>query len=267
MKNRMTALSPVLLSVLLTCLGSVMVFGFRYTLFGYFLWGLAAAGALRLPRSSRLYMLVLLGALSVLGVTPVNAHMLENKWLMSIGMVSVAAVPYFVQRFFIKDTAIAFTFHHGRRWYRTEILYVVFTAVLAYLSLPIYFNLTGQHQNWQFTDSGAHLFWLFVSLMAVGLWDELFFIASVLGILRRQLPFWLANGLQAIIFSSFLYELGFRSWGVFAAYVFALIQGYVFKRTHSLLYAITIHLVFDAVLFFALVNAHYPQRFDIFITG
>ena len=108
---------------------------------------------------------------------------------------------------------------------------------------------------------------LFIGTNALGIWDELFFIITVLALLRRHLPFFWANAIQAVLFTAFLYELGFRGWAPLAIYPFALLQGIVFKKTHNLLYIIAIHLTIDFVLFLALINAHHPHLVDIFITS
>ena len=50
-----------------------------------------------------------------------------------------------------------------------------------------------------------------------------------------------------------------------ASHLFALTQGYIFKKTESLLYVITIHLTLDLVLFLALLNVHTPTLADIFL--
>lgn len=90
---------------------------------------------------------------------------------------------------------------------------------------------------------------LFVGVKAVGTWDELFFICTCLVILRRHFPLWQTNLLQAVIFVSFLLELGYSSWGPLLTVPFALpahcgssircplrpvLQGYIFARTRSL---------------------------------
>ena len=54
---------------------------------------------------------------------------------------------------------------------------------------------------------------LFIGVNAVGLWDELFFICTAFALFRRHFPLWQANILQATIFVSFLWELGYQSWG------------------------------------------------------
>ena len=78
---------------------------------------------------------------------------------------------------------------------------------------------------------------------------------------------WQANILQAIIFVSFLWELGYQAWGPFLTTIFALVQGYLFNRTRSLLYVVSVHLIFDCVLWGILVHAHNPGWLPIFLTS
>ena len=64
---------------------------------------------------------------------------------------------------------------------------------------------------------------------------------------------------------SFLWELGYREWGPLLTIPFALLQGFIFMRTHSLAYVVTVHLLFDAVVFAVLVHAHNPGLLPIFL--
>lgn len=125
---------------------------------------------------------------------------------------------------------------------------------------------TGAYQNWVVENDPYHLFILFLGTNGLGIWDELFFIVTVLALLKRHMPFHQANLVQALLFTSFLYELGFRGWAPFIIYPFALLQGLVFRRTDNLVYIIAIHLTIDFVLYLALINAHHPQLLNIFIT-
>jgi membrane protease YdiL (CAAX protease family) len=101
----------------------------------------------------------------------------------------------------------------------------------------------------------------------VGIWDELFFICIIFALLRRYFPFWIANVLQAIVFVSFLWELGYRSWGPALTLPFALIQGWIFEKSRSVYYIITVHLLFDVVVFLVLVYAHHPTWLPIFFVS
>jgi hypothetical protein len=64
---------------------------------------------------------------------------------------------------------------------------------------------------------------------------------------------------------SFLWELGYRSWGPLMTVPFALLQGFIFARTKSLTYVVCVHLLFDLVVFLVLVHAHNPGWLSIFL--
>jgi membrane protease YdiL (CAAX protease family) len=66
---------------------------------------------------------------------------------------------------------------------------------------------------------------------------------------------------------SFLWELGYRGWGPLLTIPFALLQGYIFQRTRSLPYVVTVHLTFDMIIFAILVHAYDPALFDVFLTA
>src|SRR5262249_46380897 len=141
----------------------------------------------------------------------------------------------------------------------------VFTALIAYLLLPFYLRNTGSYVNWTVVPGTSHIIRLFLGTFMLGAWDEIFFVATVLAIFRQYLHFWYANVLQAALWTTFLYILGFHGWGFYLIFIFALIQGYIFRRTRSLLYIITIHLTLDFILFLALLHAYHPEWIRIFV--
>lgn len=205
-------------------------------------------------------------ALFVLSVTPVNTSLALGHFLIAIPLMGLAvAIPNILLEQRHHYRIILYKLRHGRRWYWQEMLYIVVPALIGYLLLPIYFRTTGQYLHWHVALGASNLTVFLIGLIIVGIWDEVFFVATMAAILRQRLPFWLANLAQAVIFSSFLYELGFRSWGVIFSYLFALVQCYIFKVTNSLIYAATIHVVFDVMLFLALVHAYYPSSLPIFL--
>ena len=185
---------------------------------------------------------------------------------MGIPLSLVIIGPYLLSRYVFKDHVITFHFLNGRAWYKTEILYILATALVGYLLLPFYFANTGAYHNWTVLPGAFNLLRLFIGTQALGLWDELFFVNTVLTLLRRHMPFTWANLIQAVFWTAFLFQLGFRGWAPLFIYPLALLQGYIFMRTKSLLYIITIHLTLDAVLFLVLAHAYYPSWLPIFIT-
>jgi membrane protease YdiL (CAAX protease family) len=211
--------------------------------------------------------LLLIGVgISIVSTTSVEA---DISWPMffRLGVVLAAAVavPVAIDRLVYRRTAIRFPWFTGRRWTRMQWAYVVAVPLLGWLILPFYFIRSGAYQNWPPIQTASEFGRFFVGVNAVGLWDELFFICVCFALLRRHFPLWQANLLQATIFVSFLWELGYRVWGPLLTIPFALLQGYIFTRTKSLTYVVIIHLLFDAVVFLAIVHAHDRGIFPFFL--
>ena len=223
------------------------------------------AGA-RPPSMLRDLSLIALG-LVVIRLIPLAAEL--DNWAMvrfALALGGAVLLPYLVSRFVYRDRAIAFPWRGGGRWGVWHWVWLGAVLVLAWLILPFYFISSGVYQNWPDVDTPDLIARLFVGVGAVGIWDELFFICTVFVLLLRHFPSWLANLLQAIVFVSFLWELGYQAWGPILTIPFALAQGLIFLRTHSLGYVVTVHLLFDAVVFAVLVHAHNPDLFAIFPT-
>ncbi|WP_194422171.1 CPBP family intramembrane glutamic endopeptidase [Microbacterium abyssi] len=284
--------APGLAPALLVCLAAPAFFVAEWTLLG---WVLLAAGvavawliesrqpANRLavrsgarletardvtastPSLTRDLSLIAIGML-IVSVIPLAAE-LDNLAMLrfTLALGGAVVVPYLISRFVYRDRAIGFPWRTHRRWGRLQWTWLIAVLVLGWLILPFYFITSGVYQNWPVVDSPELIARLFVGVGAVGIWDELFFICTVFALLRRHFPDALANVLQAIVFVSFLWELGYREWGPVLTIPFALLQGYIFLRTHSLAYVVTVHLLFDAVVFAVLVHAHNPGLLPIFL--
>lgn len=206
--------------------------------------------------------------LGIIRLIPLAAEL--DNWAMvrfALALGGAVAVPYVVSRFVYKDRATGFPWRGGGRWGALHWGWLAGVLVLGWLVLPFYFIASGVYQNWPTVDSPELIARLFIGVGAVGIWDELFFICTVFAVLLRHFPGWLANVMQAVVFVSFLWELGYRSWGPLLTIPFALVQGFIFMRTRSLGYVVTVHLLFDAVVFAVLVHAHHPALFDMFPTA
>jgi membrane protease YdiL (CAAX protease family) len=136
---------------------------------------------------------------------------------------------------------------------------------MGYAVLPAYMVNTGVYRNWPAVSDPEGISRLFLGTNVLGIWDELFFICTVFALLRRHLPVAQANVLQAVLFTAFLWELGFHAWAPFFIFPFALLQALIFTRTKSLSYIVCVHLLFDFVLFLVLIHAHNRAWVDIFI--
>lgn len=176
-------------------------------------------------------------------------------------------VPWALSRWVARERTIVFPVGTGRRWTRAQWAYLAVVVVVGYLVLPVYFLGSGAYRNWPDVSTAQEVWRLFVGVNAVGIWDELFFVCVVFALYRQHFPVWLANLLQATVFVSFLWELGYREWGPLLTVPFALVQGWIFSWTRSLPYVVTVHLLFDAVVFGVLVHAHRPELFDVFVTA
>lgn len=181
----------------------------------------------------------------------------------AVALGGAVLIPYAITRWGFRDRAIRFPWKAGR-WSRRMWVYIGAVVLAAYLILPFYFLTSGVYRNWPPVAEWGAIARLFMGVNAVGLWDELFFVCTVYTLLLRHFRPWLANLLQAGIFVSFLWELGYQSWGPLLTIPFALVQGAIFSWTKNLLYVVAVHLLFDAVVFLVIVHAHHPAALPIF---
>ena len=214
------------------------------------------------------HMLILIAMVGLLGVVPINTDIsYSHTSIMGGALLLTIFVPYLITSRVFKEKVITFPFSFGRKWYKREIAYVLFAGLVSYLILPFYLANMHSYLNWGVVLDPSHIIRLFLGTNALGIWDELFFVGVCLALLRQHLPFIWANAAQAALWTTFLYELGFRGWGPFAIFFFAMSQGYIFKKRKSLLYIITVHLTIDFMLFLVLIHLHHPEQLRIFITS
>jgi hypothetical protein len=219
----------------------------------------------RTPSLTRDLSLIAIGQLIVSAI-PLHAE-LDNAAFVrfTLGLGGAVVVPYVISRYVYRDSAIRFPWRGGGKWSRLQWGWLVAVLALGWLILPFYFITSGVYQNWPVVNTPDLIARLFVGVGAVGIWDELFFICTVFVLLRRHLVIWQANLLQTVVFVAFLWELGYQAWGPALTIPFALLQGVVFLRTRSLAYVVSVHLLFDAVVFLVLVHAHNPGALPIFL--
>ena len=255
-----------LLPALGVSLSAFLLFGLQLPGWGHGLLVLSLVAAYVLNRELAKDLLLIGIGIAIVSTTSVEADVSWDRF-MAIGTVLVLAVatPLLIDRLVYRRRAITFPWRGGHRWTRAEKIYVVAVPVLGWAILPFYFIRSGAYLNWPHITNASELARFFVGVTFVGSWDEVFFICTCFALLHRHFPVWLANLLQAIIFVSFLWELGYREWGPLLTAPFALLQGWLFSRTGSLLYVLVVHLLFDAIVFMAIVHAHNPQWLAIFV--
>ena len=255
-----------LLPGVLLALSGFLLFGLEARLAGYLVLAVTLIAAVIIDRPLAKDLLLIVIGLVALSLVPINTdiewgHML----LMGTALAAAVLIPYLVSRFIYRDHAIKFPVWTGKRWTRFEFGYLIAVVILGWFLLPVYMIPTGVYENWPAASDPASIARLFLGTNVLGIWDELFFICTTFTLLRRHLPDWQANLLQAVLFTSFLWELGFHSWGPFLIYPFALLQGWIFRQTKSLSYIVSVHLLFDFILFLVLLHAHNPEWLTIFL--
>lgn len=255
-------------SLALSCGAALLMVGLQNRPTGFLLLLLSVLTGATAGREFFRHSLLINIALLILGIAPISTDISYGHFLTMGPLLTLAvAAPYWISRYYYKERIISFPLSHWRHWTKNEIGYLLLALVVAYFLLPFYLSNTDSYQNWVVPLDTSSLIRLFIGTNVLGAWDELFFICTILTIMRQHLPFWWANLAQATIFTSFLYELGFRGWwGPIMIFIFALIQGYVFKRTHSLGYILSVHLTVDLVLYLALIYEYYPHKLPIFVT-
>lgn len=248
----------------LIAIAAVLIFGFL-TPWGYLslIAGVSLGFVASRPLGRDLGLIAL--GLGIISTISVEANIeWPNFFLLGGVLTAGVVVPYVVHRKVLQDDAIRYPRRRGQPWSKLEWSWLAFVLLAGWFILPRYFIHSGTYQNWPAVDSPSEVGRLFIGVNAVGIWDELFFICMIFTLLARHFPFWTANVLTSIIFVSFLWELGYRSWGPLLTIPFALVQAVVFTKSRSLPYTITVHLLFDFIVFCSILHAHHPEWLPVF---
>jgi membrane protease YdiL (CAAX protease family) len=255
------------LAAALVSASAIPLFGLQERPTGYTVLAAGLVVAAVVDRALLRHLLLIAAGLVIISSMSLEADLTDAGMLrFTVTLSAAVAVPYAISRWVYREDVITFPVGTGNRWSRFEFGYLALVVVGGYLILPVYFLGSGAYLNWPEISGPDEIARLFVGVNAVGLWDELFFVCTVFALLRRHFPFWQANLLQAVVFVSFLWELGYRGWGPLLTVPFALLQGYIFQRTRSLPYVVTVHLTFDVIIFGILVHAYNPELADVFLT-
>ncbi|MBU8870885.1 MAG: CPBP family intramembrane metalloprotease [Gemmatimonadales bacterium] len=187
-----------------------------------------------------------------------DAHVLELALALGLG---ILLVPALLAKYWLKEP-LDYSWFNGP-WSRRMWIWLPSGFVVAYVFMWLYFNILTPdlHHSWPLPlegDRSGALWRLFWGCNFVGVWDELAFINFVFVLLCRHFRFAEANIIQAIFFTSFLYEMAFVGWGPVVIYLFALVQGLTYHKTRSLFYIVILHLMIDSILFYMIVNRWYP---------
>lgn len=143
-----------------------------------------------------------------------------------------------------------------------DVIYTVLSVPLAWAVLQIYWWLTPTlHLQWTLTPGAAdsgEIRRLFLGINLVGIWDELFFVNTAFAILRSLFHFRAANALQAVIYTSVLFDMAFVGAGPVIVFLFAWTQGSMFEKSEGLVWVLAVHLIVDYFLVAAILEHYYP---------
>ena len=203
-----------------------LLFALQLAGWGHLLLALSLLGAVLVSRELAKDLALIGIGITIVSTTSVVASVDWDRFL-AIGAVLLLAVlvPAAVDRLLLRRRAIRFPLRTGEPWTRLEKGYIVAVPFLGWLILPFYFITSGVYRNWPHLADGGEVARFLAGVNFVGTWDELFFICTCFALLRRHFGVWTANLLQATIFVSFLWELGYQAWGPLLTVPFALLQG------------------------------------------
>ncbi|MEK7603404.1 MAG: CPBP family glutamic-type intramembrane protease [Patescibacteria group bacterium] len=254
------------ISLALIIFSAVVLIGIQLKLVGWVILAASFGSTFwLLPKIARDLRLIML-SLAILGLTPISTEITGwNMLNLAIMLPLAVMLPHLILRKYYADKTIKFNFDVRRKWSRPEKFYLLTGVIGAYFVLPYYFTSTGAYLNWPSINNWSEAIRLFIGTNGMGTWDEFLFVNTIMALLLRHFTYKVANLAQAIIFTSFLFELGFSSWGWAMIFAFALTQGAVYKRTKSIYFLLCIHLSIDFILYLALIWSHNPSKMPVFL--
>lgn len=204
---------------------------------------------------------VLLGCVALLAATDINTST-SNRNFLQVGLPFLLVV--LVPALILARTdpgAIRYRFLPVKKR-RADVVYTVLSIPLAWAILQFYWWIHPDlHLQWELPsepDEGE-IQRLFVGINMVGIWDELFFVNTVFAVLRSLFRFPVANAVQAVVYTSVLYDMAFVGIGPLIVYAFAWTQGSMFEKSEGLVWVLFVHLIVDFFLVAAIVQGYYPD--------
>lgn len=199
----------------------------------------------------------------IVAIAPISTELsLESFYRMWVYMFPALCFPYVVHTLFSKNQPILFQLQLFKiKKYHMQ--YVAFVVGIVIFIMPFFLS-QWVYRNWTVEPTFESVFLLAFWLCLVGLWDEMFFVNSLLSVLRGTVWFWIANITQAAIFTTFLYRIWFDSWGPVFIFPYTFLQGYMFHKTQSLLFIIGVHMIMDVIVFTSLLWLYGIIPFPLF---
>jgi len=237
--------------------------GWQY--FHFFGWPLMAFSlfvAWRLKEILWLKTLVLFAyTIVILFTTNIDSNFTDYRMIeftLKLG-VGLALVPALLAKYWLK-TPLSYNWLNGKwSWKMWAWLPIGFGLAFLVLGVYFYYLTPNLHTSWPIVgEKNEGLLRIFFVCNIGGFWDELVWINFIFGLMIRHFSLWEANLAQAFFFTAFLFDVAFFGAGLYIVYIFALVQGYTYYKTKSLLYLVALHFIVDIVLFYMIANRWFP---------
>ena len=203
---------------------------------------------------------VLLACVAILTITDINTSLTTANFL-QLG-IPFALVVFFPGVVLARtDPGVIRYRLWPRRFRRLDLFYVIISIPLSWALLKFYWWMNPfMPTHWILPAAFDRLqvTRLIVGINSVGIWDELFFVNVSFAVLRSLFRFRTANAVQAVLYTSVLYDMAFTGIGPFIVGLFAWTQAAMFEESENLLYVLVVHLIVDAFLVMAILSYHYP---------
>ena len=239
-------------------LAGFVLFALDQSLPGYALLAAALAVAAFVDRLLFRDLALIAAGVAIISAVPITTDVSTSHMLvMGSAMIAAVGIPYAVSRFATKEHAVVFPVRTGQKWTRAEKWYLPAVVVIGYALLPVYMIRTGVYTNWPAVHDPEGIARLFVGTNALGIWDELFFICTVLRA-AAPTPARLAGQpaaggpVHVVPVGTGVQVLGAR----FSSTRSPCCRPASSRVTKSLSYIVSVHLLFDFVLFLVLLHAH-----------
>jgi hypothetical protein len=244
------------------CGATVLLIPLAWYVPGFVAWGISAFATARHPDPRvRRNLGILLGCIALLAFAPIHTG-LDTPHMLALAacFAAVIAGPVLAMRRLGRGE-LRWRFWPTRFSLR-DIFYTLISVPLSWAVIEMYFfHLNpGFAAHWPLPPifDADDVKRLVAGINCVGIWDELFFVNIVYGLLRGVFPARIANPAQAVVYTSVLYDMAFTGHGVWIVYVFALTQGLMYEKSRVLLYVLLVHLIVDLWLVLAILQWHYP---------
>ncbi len=170
--------------VLALCISGIILIGLHNLAIGWPAMIVTGIASLYYTwNDDRKYLLLAITMMAIVGLTPINTDIrYSHALLMALLLAVTIALPYIVSTHIYRDNIIGLPLQSRRRWHRTELLYILLTAVVAYVLLPFYFAHTGAYRYWTVEPGTSSLVRLFSGTNILGIWDELVFVGTLLSL-------------------------------------------------------------------------------------